>query len=385
MKPKLLYLITEDWFFCSHFFERAIAADKAGYEVVVVCRERKHGDLIRAAGLRCISLEFSRHSINLLRELRLFFAIWRVYVRERPDIVHQVAVKPILYGSLAAKLAGILSVINAPVGMGYVFSSADLTARLLRPFVLFGYKILLNPRGSYVIFENADDLSAFTECGIVKHSAAVLIRGAGVNLQRFCPSTEPSLPIVVMLIARMLKDKGVFEFVAAARRLYEDGVLVRFVLVGDPDISNPASLPLETLRAWHGHYGVEWWGWREDMEKVFSQAHIICLPSYREGLPKVLIEAAACGLPIVTTDVHGCREVVIDGENGFLAPAQDVGALVLALKKLIGDPLLRRRMGESGRMRAEAEFSSSRIIAETLVVYSRFTKIRPAISESQTS
>lgn len=372
MKPKLLYLISEDWFFCSHFIERAVAASKAGYHVIVVCREKKHGDQIRAAGLQYIPVEFSRCSMNILRELRLLFIIWRIYMRERPDIVHHVAIKPILYGSLVAKLAKVQSIVNAPVGMGYIFSSSDLITRLLRPFVLFGYKVLMNPYGSFVIFENSDDLNTFVDRGIVKRSAALLIRGAGVNLQSFCPGIEHSGTIVVMFIARMLKDKGVVEFVTAARQLYEDKVLARFILIGGSDAENPTSISEETLRGWHGHDGVEWWGWCEDMGSVLQQAHIICLPSYREGLPRALIEALACGLPVVTTDVVGCREVVVDGENGFLVPVKNVKELFLALKKLIKNPVLRRRMGQRGRIKAETEFSSSRVIAETLAVYNRF-------------
>jgi glycosyltransferase involved in cell wall biosynthesis len=371
VKSKLLFLVTEDWFFCSHFVERAVAARDAGYDVLVVARERAHGDRIRAAGLRLVPLEFVRRSLNPLREFRLLLAIWKIYKEERPDIVHHVAAKPILYGSLAARLVGVGAIVNAPVGMGYAFSSTDRSARLLRPLLRVGYRLLMNPRGSRVIFENNDDLESFVATNSVRRAEAVLIRGAGIDLDLFCPKPEPVGVLVVVLIARMLRDKGVAEFVAAARKLHDQGISGRFALVGDPDPGNPASIPSATLNAWSGQYGVEWWGWRDDVVAVLSEASIACLPSYREGLPKSLLEAAACGLPIVTTDAAGCRDVVLDGDNGLLVPVRDVDALAEALKKLLLNPVLRHRMGERSRARAVKEFSSGQVVRETLAVYAQ--------------
>ena len=371
MNPKLLYLITEDWFFCSHFIERAVAARSAGYDVVVVAREREHGERIRAAGLRLIPLAFSRSGTNPLQECRLMLALMRIYRNERPSLVHHIAVKPILYGSLAALLSGVRAIVNAPVGMGYVFSSRDLRARCIRPLLRLAYRCLMNPRGSKVVFENIDDLQNNVSIGIVNPSDAVLVRGAGVDISHFQPAPPSEGTPVVVLVARMLWDKGIGEFVAAARTLHEQGVRARFVLVGDPDPSNPASIPVETLQGWSGRHGVEWWGRREDMTAVLGMAHIACLPSYREGLPKSLLEAAACGLPIVTTDTPGCREVVTDGDNGLLVPVFDVEALAAALLKMIADPVLRQRMGARGRKRVEEEFSSAQVVGDTLSLYAR--------------
>jgi len=197
-----------------------------------------------------------------------------------------------------------------------------------------------------------------------------VIRGAGIDVRKFQPASSPPLPPVVALVARMLRDKGVCEFVEAAHRLHEAGVAARFVLIGDPDPENPASIPSEQLRAWHGKKGVEWWGWQENMISTWHQVHIACLPSsYGEGLPKALLEAAACGLPIVTTDAAGCREVVRNGDNGMLVPVGDALALAKALRILISNADLRRRMGKRSRARAEREFSSERVISETLAVY----------------
>jgi glycosyltransferase involved in cell wall biosynthesis len=373
MKPKLMYVISEDWFFYSHFFERALAARDAGYDVVVMTRERAHGQQIRAAGIRLLPVNFSRRSINPVNEFVSLLRIYLAYRRERPDVLHHVAAKAVFYGSLAALfLRHKLAIVNAPVGMGYVFSSRERLARLLRPCLRLGYRLLLNPWRSRVIFENSDDAAYFVKNGVVRATDTAVIRGAGIDIRKFQPVNSPAGPPVVALVGRMLRDKGVREFVEAAHRLHDGGVAARFVLVGYPDPENPSSIPLEQLRSWHGQKGVEWWGWEEDMIGTWHQVHIACLPSYREGLPKALLEAAACGLPIVTTDAVGCREVVRNGDNGLLVPIGDAQALADALRTLIFDADLRRRMGRESRARAEHEFSSERVIGETLEVYDSF-------------
>ncbi len=371
MTKKILFFISEDWFFCSHFLERAVAARDAGYEVVVVTREKNHGDYIRNAGLKLIPVDFERRSINPLRDLSMLQSVYNIYAQERPDIVHHIAAKPIFYGTLIARMLGIASVVNAPVGMGYAFSSSDTKARLLRPLIKLAYRLLLNPKGSRVIFENAHDLNYFVIAGAARKMDTLLIRGAGINLAEFEPHPEPAGVPVVMLIARMLRDKGIMEFLGAAELLHESGVDARFILVGSPDPGNPASISAEILQSWNGKSGVEWWGWRDDVADVLRQAHIVCLPSYREGLPKSLLEAAAAGLPIVTTDAIGCRDVVEDGVNGYLVPIKESAPLAAALEKLIVNRNLRCAMGQKGRLRAEAEFSSQRVIAETLAVYAQ--------------
>ena len=375
---KILYLLTEDWFFYSHFIERAIATQASGYEVVIVAREREHGARIRAAGLRFIGLEFERRSMNPLTELRQLRQIVALYRRERPDLVHQVSPKPILYGTAAALLTSVPAIVNAPVGMGYIFSSENRRARLLQPLVRMAYRFLANPRRSRVVFENGDDLRSFVNWGAVRASDAVLIRGAGVDLDRFRPVARNNSVPVIALVARMLRDKGVNEYVAAAHQLHDEGVVARLLLVGAPDPMNPTSIPVEALEAWHGRKGLEWLGWCEDIPGLLEKIDVMCLPSYREGLPKSLIEAAACGLPIVTTDTPGCREVVRHGDNGFLVPVGNVQQLAEALKQLIHDPKLRVRMGSRGAAIAAEEFSSDRVIRETLRLYE---KLLPFVGE----
>jgi glycosyltransferase involved in cell wall biosynthesis len=366
---KILFVVTEDWFFCSHFIERAIAARSAGNEVLVLTRVGESANAICKAGIRVVPLKIQRRSFNPLREILVIYSIWEAYRSEKPDLVHQVALKPILYGTLVAKFSGVRTIINAPVGMGFVFSSNTFLARLLRPAVQLALRSLLNPLGSKVIFENSDDMNWAISSNLVRRESAVLIRGAGVNLGRFVPRAKATSVPLVVLSARMLWDKGIREFVEAASIIKKRGVDARFVLVGGLDSGNPTSIPEAQLEHWVKEGMVEWWGHKKDMVEVLSQADIACLPSYREGLPKSLLEAAACGLPIVTTNVPGCREVVEDGKQGLLVPARDMNALADALTKLIADPVLRARMGASARARAEAEFGLDTVIGQTLDLY----------------
>lgn len=369
--PRLIYLITEDWFFESHFLERALAAKDNGYAVSVAARDNGKLSALREMGINTVALPFRRSGLNPLRELGTLFAILRFYQLSKPQIVHHIALKPVLYGTLAARLSGVRRIVNAPVGMGFVFTSQTTLSRLLRPIVLYGLKLLLNPKGSMVILENGDDLEDLVTSGLIKREHVRLIEGAGVNIEKFAAVPEPSDPPVVVLVARMLADKGIAEFVQAARLLRNKGVAARFLLVGDPDIYNPASIEEMTLRAWNAEGVVEWLGHQSDVAAILAKARVACLPSYREGLPKSLLEAMAAGLPIVTTDVPGCRAAVTDGENGILVPARDASALAEALEKLIADPALCERFGAEGRKRAELRFASPVIIAETLEVYSK--------------
>jgi glycosyltransferase involved in cell wall biosynthesis len=362
----LLFVVTEDWYFVSHRLPLAVAAQAAGFEVAVATRAGRQADVIRGAGIRLISFELSRRGGNPLAEL---VALWRLYRREGPDLVHHVALKPVVVGALAARLARVPAQVNAVAGLGWLFTSSSGVVRLVRPVLRWALGRLLRQPHSLTIVQNPED-KALLEAAGVPAARLRLIRGAGVDVRVFFPLPPSPLPVCVVLVARMLWDKGVGEFVEAARRLTAAGVAARFVLVGDPDPANPASVPDSTLRAWHGRHGVEWWGRRDDIPAVLQAAHIACLPSfYGEGLPKSLLEAAACGLPIVTTDAPGCREVVQDGVNGLLAPVRDAAALAAALKKLIDDAELRRRMGARSRQRAETEFALETVIAQTLSVY----------------
>lgn len=363
-KPKLLYVVTEDWYFCSHRLPLAIAAKDAGFDVAVATRVCDHGKLIEDAGLKLIPFEISRRGMNPLRELPTIVRLAAFYHREKPDLVHHVAMKPVLYGSIAAHLVGVRHVVNAVAGLGWLYTSRRLTTRMVR-FVM--QQVLARAlRASEIIVQNPDDRNQLRAVGLDRLH---LIHGAGVDTRVFAPVQRPLGQPCVVLASRMLWNKGVGEFVAAARALKMDGISARFVLVGGHDPGNPAAIPEEQLRAWRAEGVVEWWGHRSDMAEVLAQAHIACLPSYREGLPKSLVEAAACGLPIVTTDAPGCREVVEDGVNGFLVPVKDSSALAEALRKLIADAGLRQRMGTASRAKVLAEFSQEKVIDQTLALY----------------
>lgn len=362
---KLLFLVTEDWYFVSHRLPLAKAAKDGGFDVVVATRLETMSRVIEAARIRAIPFEMSRRGTNPLSELGTLIRLWRLYRREQPDIVHHVALKPVVLGGLAARLAGVHAVVAAVAGMGFLFAGEGrlpwVRAGLLRllPWVIGSGR---------AIVQNPEDAALLDSHG-VPHGRIRLIRGAGVDPDRFriLPEVE-DVPLVV-LPARMLWDKGVGEFAAAAGMLRQRGIAARFALVGEGDADNPASVPQATLEGWRAEGLVEWWGRRDDMPKVLAQAHVVCLPSYREGLPKALLEAAASGRAIVTCDVPGCREVVRHQDNGLLVPPRDAGALADALERLILDAGLRRQMGRRGRERAEAEFSQERVIAETLAVY----------------
>jgi glycosyltransferase involved in cell wall biosynthesis len=294
----------------------------------------------------------------------------RVYRHEKPDVVHHVAVKPVLYGSLIARLTGVTGTVNALAGLGFLFSSKQLQAQLLRPLVVQAYRLAINGRTSRLILQNPDDAALLRDLGVVRDSTGLaIIRGSGVDVAAYPMCPEPSGIPLVVLPARMLWDKGVGDFVEAARRLRQRGIRARFALVGDRDNDNPAAIPEAQLGAWREEGVVEWWGFRQDMAGVFANANVVCLPSFREGLPKVLIEAACCGRAIVATDVPGCREVVRHHDNGMLVPVRDPTALADALEVLVGDRALRAQMGSRGRERVLAEFRAEHVIEATLRVY----------------
>jgi len=290
-----------------------------------------------------------------------------IYRELKPTIAHHVALKPIVIGGLAARLAGIKKIVNAPVGLGFVFSSNKPLARLLKPLVSLGLRLTLSPPGARVIFENPDDLAALAAAGMVRREAAILIRGAGVDIDTFTSAPEPEGPVRVILIARMIREKGIADFAAAARLLRGQA---DFVLVGAPDPGNPNSITEPELRAWEAEGILTWLGPRRDIADLLRGAHIAVQPStYREGLPKSALEAMASGKPLVATDIPGCREAVQDGVTGYLVPPRDPAALAAAIKKLIDDKPLRARFGAAARARAEREFADAVICAQTLLVY----------------
>jgi glycosyltransferase involved in cell wall biosynthesis len=380
-RPRLLFVVTEDWYFHSHRLPLAQAALDAGYAVAVATRVNVHRTAIEACGCEVIPLrKLRRRSLNPMREIGAVIELVGVYRRWRPDIVHQVAMKPVLYGSLAARLAGVRSSVNALAGLGFVYSSRTSLARMLRPLINSALRLTLNRRGSVAVVQNDDDAAMLRSIGIADTAAVEIIRGSGIDLDRFSPAQGAATgPPIVMLASRMLWDKGIGEFVEAAKRLRVERTDVRFVLVGGRDEENPTAISADALAEWQRSGIVEWWGQRDDMADVLRQATIVCLPSYREGLPKVLLEAAACAKPIVATDVPGCRDVVEPGTTGLLVPSHDAAALADALRTLLAEPALRAHMGREARRKVVAQFGLAAVQAATLDLYRKLRQ-SPAIA-----
>ncbi len=373
--PKhLVYVITEDWFFASHFLDRAKAAVDNGYKVSVITRCRETAREFRKYSLTPINIEFSRRGLNPITELLTIFQLRTILKRIKPDIVHNVALKPVVLGSLAAQFAGVQNIVNAPVGMGYVFTSEENRARILRPIVNALIRYSLGRQVRRVIIENNDDFNNLVAGGFAKKDSIALIKGAGVDTEKFDYKPEPDGQVRVIMVSRLLRDKGVQEFIDAAKLVKARESTVQFVLVGDVDDGNPTSLTAEQLTDLRKSRDVTWLGARTDIAKLLAASHVACLPSYREGLPKSLIEAASAGRPIVTTDVPGCREVVTHMVNGLLVQPRDVKALASAIEKLVNDPQLRQSMGEENRHKAESEYANEIIIAQTHGVYDSFYK-----------
>ena len=367
--PKILLVVSEDWIFQWHCLPIARAARDAGFDVVVATGVTVHGDAIRHEGFRLRRLDVRRGSLSPLRDLGTIWSLWRLYRKERPSLVHNVAMKPILYGGVAARLAGVRHVVSWVMGLGFVPASPSLKARLLRPLVLGGLRFVLRGRASVVLVQNPDDRAVIARLGVASDRIA-MVRGNGVDLERFAPAPEPDGPVRVSLVARLIREKGIDEFVAAARAIRRQRDDVMFMLVGDPDDGNPSAVPVAQLRAWQDEGVVEWRGFTDDVPAVWAASHVAALPSfYGEGVPKSLIEAAACGRPIVTTDMPGCREIGRQGENALLVPPRDAGALAAAISRLADDPALRARLGAAGRRIAEQEFSDARVAAETLTLW----------------
>lgn len=368
--PRILFLVTEDWYFCSHRLPIARALRDAGCRIAVACRVADHGDAIRAEGFELIPLPMSRRSINPLAALGTVLAIVRTYRRFRPDAVHNVALKPALLGSLAARLAGVPHVVNAIAGLGFVFTAQTLRARLLRPLVQAGFRLLLDGDGYRVIVQNDADGESLTSRGIVDPDHLVLIRGSGVDLDRFRPSPEPGGAVRFAMVARMIREKGVGELVAAGHELRRSGFDVRVTLAGAPDPENPSSIPEAALKEWAREGVVETLGHIGDVAPLWRDSHVAVLPSYYgEGVPLALIEAAAAGRPMIAADGPGLRDIVRHEETGLLVPPRDAAALARAMARLAADGDLRRQLGAGARRLAERSFGVEAVADRTIALY----------------
>ncbi len=387
---RIVLFANTEWYLYNFRRSLAAALRDAGHEVLLVSPPGPYGERLRGLGYRWLPAPMRRRSLNPFRELALVWWLRRTFRRECIDLVHGFTIKSAVYGALAARLSGVPARVSSVAGMGYVFISDAPKARALRPLVRGLLRLTLGGSGSRLILQNPDDVALFRRERLARSDAIRLIPSSGVDCERFSPglATAPSghgaegEPAVfrVLLPARLLWDKGLAEYVEASRLLRAEGSAVEFLLAGDPDPGNPASVPEATVRGWAESGLVQWLGHVDDMPSLFRSVDAVVLPSYREGLPKGLIEAAACGLPLVATDVPGCREVVTDGVEGLLVPVRDARALADAIGRLRDDPPLRARLGRNARARALAEYDERIVIRRTLAVYA---ELLPGVLETR--
>ncbi len=346
---------------------RAEAVRDAGYEVHVAAPFDQK--VSNQKNITLYPYQLDRKSLNPISQFKSLYSLFRVIKEIKPDLIHAITAKPNIFSGLLAHLSGRPPLVMSVTGLGFVFTAEGRRNFYLRKLILELYRLATCSNSVRIIFENFDDLNLFKQAGISKPHRLRRIPGGGIDLSRYRFIPEPDGIPLVVLASRMLWDKGIGEFIEAIQIIKESGLEARFVLVGDTDQGNPAAVPSSMIKEWQEGGLLEWWGYRENMYEVYSKSHIICLPSYREGMPRTLIEAAACGRPIVTTDVPGCREIVRDDENGYLVPARDSRSLAIALERLITNCALRRNMGRRGVSIAMAEFSFQKLTGKLLSIY----------------
>lgn len=373
---RLLYVVNEAYFFQTHRLHVARAAQQAGFDVHIAAPGDHVWapkdftlDLLRSEGFEIHQIPLSRRGLAPLAEVKTITSLYQLYKRLRPTLVHHLTVKPNVYGGLIARALKVPAMVSLITGLGQIFVERSLKAAALRAIVAAGYRSCGAHPNSQIVVQNQGDLQTLVDCGVDRRRIA-LVRGSGVDLEVFKPTPEPTDDRIVVFPARLIWEKGVNDFVAAAREIKKDMSDVRFVLVGDTQPSNPRSVPEIQLKEWIAENTIEWWGRRGNMPEVYAASSIVCLPSaYGEGVPKVLIEGAASQRALVTSDIAGCREIVKDGVNGLLVPVGNPGALAAALRSLLSQPGLRQQMGHRGREIAEVDFSVEKIVGQNLSIY----------------
>ena len=368
---KILLFANTDWYLYNFRLSLAKAIQGAAIDIVLISPPGEYSERLISEGFRWIPINMDRRSVNPLSQIFVIARLTQIYKKERPDLVHHFTLKCVLYGTIAARFAKVRNTVNAVAGLGYVFTNSGLLARSLRLPVKVLLRVLMKDNWNRLILQNRDDCNVFLEEKIIDRENIRIILSSGVDVERFSPKPreQESKKLNVLLATRMLWDKGIKEFVEAARILRSSGCSANFLLAGAPDQGNPSSVSEVLLTEWGEEGIVQYVGVVEDMATFLEQIDMVVLPSYREGVPRILLEAAATGLPLIATDVPGCREIVSHRVNGLLVPARDAKSLAHALKQLINDPVLRKAMGEEGRNRVIHEFDSRIVIEKTFAVY----------------
>ncbi|MDC4205862.1 MAG: glycosyltransferase family 4 protein [Candidatus Manganitrophus sp.] len=372
---KIAYFVTEDWTFVEHRLDLAKRMVQEGWDVLLLTRVSRYRDVIEKEGIRVIPIPLSRKRLNPLKEFFLLLFLIRVFNREKPDLLHAVGLKPNVYGAVIVRLCRIKGAIFSVAGFGTAFSSN----RFLKSCATRIYRFSFSVENSAVIVQNKEDFRLLSADLIARRGQGVLIRGSGVDTTRFQPAPERSGVPTLLFASRMLRDKGLLELLEASCQLIRWNIAHRLILVGRCDPDNPTSLTEEEIKIWTRQPHIEWWGYRDDMDDIFRGCHIVALPSYHEGLPKVLLEAMASGRAVVATDIPGIREVVDHEHNGLLVPVRDVHALASALQMLLISPELRARLGRAGREIVEKGFGVEFLADEHLKLYRRLL----AVGESE--
>jgi len=373
LKTKILFVANVDWFFISHRLVIAVEAQKNGFDVIVAAKDTGRSQEIIDKGIQFINLSFSRSGTNLIKEFITLIKVFKIYYILKPDIVHHITLKPVIYGSLIAKVLKIKGVVNAISGLGYNFTEGrkSLVQKVMLLIMKFGF----NRKNVVIIFQNENDQKELTELGVIHPSNLIVrIKGSGVDLEKFHESSFPSFDrIKILLPIRMLWDKGVKELREASdilNKKYYDNI--EFILSGLADEDNKAGVPASYLNDWQDGTYVKWIGHQKNMVEVYQNSHIVVLPSYREGMPKSLIEACAIGRAILTTNAIGCRECVDEGINGLKVPVKDAQSLANAIETLVNNPSRIIEMGKASRLKAKKEFDINFVLQIHSQIYNQY-------------
>lgn len=367
---KILFVVNAPEFFLSHRLPIALAALASGYDVHVATANGESVSKINDLGLVHHLIPMERSGQNPFKEIVSIFKLFRLFRQIKPDLVHLITIKPVLYGGFAARLARVPATVAAVSGLGTVFMDGSVKSNVRRWLVFKLYRVALNHKRLKVIFQNPDDRKALLDLRVLEPDFACMIRGSGVDLNDYPFVDEPEeTKLIVVMAARLLRDKGVFEFIQAAKLLKERESMVTMRLIGSPDPGNPSSISQQDIDNWSSNDFVEILGFRTDIAYQYAAANIVCLPSYREGLPKGLVEAAACGRAVVTTDVPGCRDAISPDITGVLVPVRDSNALADAIQALLESPEKRMKMGAAGRKLAEEVFTIEKIVDLHMNIY----------------
>lgn len=368
----LIYFVTEDWYFVSHRLELALSAIDDGFDVYLVTRVTSNKKYIESYGIKVISIDIERGGLSIFKDFKLILKLFRIFNNIKPHIIHNISLKPILYGTLIGKITSANIIVNTFPGLGFL-KNKNLTflSNVIRNITKFLFSIILRLINCKVIIQNTYDLEFCKKVLKINFQKLHLIRGSGVNTSKLLPKQKKKEKnIRISLVSRMLFDKGIFDFVEAAKKIKLKYPNTVFALVGKPDKDNKNSIPKEILLKWHNEKIIEWQGFQKNIGFVWANSHIACLPTfYNEGLPKSLLEASACGIPIVCSDNPGCMEIVENNHNGLIFPQKDIFQLCIAIEYLIINKDERKRMGENGRKKVLDMFDIEFINRQTKILY----------------